>query len=112
MGKAVALFCLFVLLGCEETRRGVTLDHLDCPDALAAAVLACIEKGNPMSDEEGEDLVRQCESTFKHILCKPVMGVRMKRQYAPYVPCLKVRDPLSVQACIDAGWRPPVKAAP
>lgn len=28
-----------------------------------AWVLACIANGNPMSDEEGEDLVEQCEQT-------------------------------------------------
>lgn len=31
---------------------------------LVEATLACIKVGNPMSDEEGEDLVEQCEATM------------------------------------------------
>lgn len=30
-------------------------------------IIACVAAGNPMSDEEGEDLVAQCEKTAKHL---------------------------------------------
>ena len=37
--------------------------------ALTDAVIACAKAGNPMSDEEGEDLVAQCEKTMARAVC-------------------------------------------
>jgi len=38
-------------------------------EKLADWTLRCIERGNPMSDEEGEDLVEQCEESGVRIVC-------------------------------------------
>ena len=38
----------------------------------AKFIIDCAKAANPMSDEEGEDLVRQCEETSAHLFCKKV----------------------------------------
>lgn len=38
----------------------------------AKFIIDCAKAANPMSDEEGEDLVRQCEETSEHLFCKKV----------------------------------------
>lgn len=37
--------------------------------AVAEFVLECAKAANPHSDEEGEDLVLQCERTALHLFC-------------------------------------------
>lgn len=62
--KRLALLIAVFVVGCngQPVRRVVwrqaaaTAEHQEW-------LLGCIEKGNPMSDEEGEDLVKQCEQT-------------------------------------------------
>ena len=36
---------------------------------LSEFVLTCAKNANPLSDEEGEDLVKQCEKTGRRIIC-------------------------------------------
>lgn len=36
----------------------------------AKFIVDCAKAANPMSDEEGEDLVRQCDITSKHLFCE------------------------------------------
>lgn len=38
----------------------------------AKFIVDCAKAANPMSDEEGEDLVRQCDITSKHLFCEYV----------------------------------------
>lgn len=47
---------------------------------LSSFILECIKNGNPMSDEEPEDLVEQCEYTGKDVVC-PTRCV--KKIYVP-----------------------------
>lgn len=50
-----------------------------CPTAeLSRAVIECAQAANPMSDEEGEDLVAQCEETMRRTYCEwRDVGVRV-----------------------------------
>ena len=71
-GKHVALLALFLLLGCENEFR--TRFEPDCQEAaererFAKLIVDCTAAGNPKSDEEGEDLVAQCESTARRAVC-------------------------------------------
>jgi hypothetical protein len=38
----------------------------------AKFIIECAKAANPMSDEEGEDLVRQCEQTSLELFCERV----------------------------------------
>ena len=41
-------------------------------DKRAEFIINCAKAANPMSDEEGEDLVIQCERTSRHLFCDEV----------------------------------------
>ena len=41
-------------------------------DKRAEFILNCAKAANPMSDEEGEDLVKQCEKTSYDLFCEYV----------------------------------------
>ena len=41
-------------------------------DNRAEFIINCAKAANPMSDEEGEDLVLQCERTSRHLFCDEV----------------------------------------
>ena len=38
-------------------------------ERLSAFIIKCAEAANPLSDEEGEDLVYQCERTGENVIC-------------------------------------------
>lgn len=84
----VALSLFLVLSGCEEDNRKYPprgyicddgyirclpkdLKKLTCDNSKQAAfIINCAKAANPLSDEEGEDLVAQCERTSEHLFCK------------------------------------------
>ena len=41
-------------------------------DKRAEFIINCAKAANPMSDEEGEDLVIQCERTSRHLFCDEI----------------------------------------
>ena len=41
-------------------------------DKRAEFIINCAKAANPMSDEEGEDLVEQCERTSRNLFCESV----------------------------------------
>lgn len=41
-------------------------------DKRAEFIINCAKAANPMSDEEGEDLVLQCESTSRDLFCDEI----------------------------------------
>ena len=74
MVKHIAVLLVGGLAGCGIKRWAETRHERICstPDergALAAGILACVKNGNPMSDEEGEDLVKQCELSMTNTVC-------------------------------------------
>lgn len=76
--KLLSIVTLFLLAACvdysEPEKRGMRpiCSADDDRERLADFILACVKNGNPMSDEEGEDLVRQCERTGENVVCPTV----------------------------------------
>ena len=82
------IFGLFLMLmGCNENERVSPPDGYRClsnctkgteafkdtcaeTDKLAKFIVDCARAANPMSDEEGEDLVNECGSQARIIYCK------------------------------------------
>ncbi len=55
----------------EVTKTAIS-NTTDCrgkSNGLIEFTLSCIKNGNPMSDEEGEDLVAECRKTAKEFFC-------------------------------------------
>jgi hypothetical protein len=52
---------LLALTGCQGYLSFETIVPPACASRYAETVTACAQAGNPLSDEEGEDLVRQCQ---------------------------------------------------
>lgn len=65
---------LILMIGCSTTtgvERSYRNSCLTVSDrkVLADFILQCARNANPMSDEEGEDLVIQCERTGLRTIC-------------------------------------------
>jgi len=77
--KMLLIVLLLGLMSCQKyelTRGSIE----ECQrDKLAEFVLKCAEVANPMSDEEGEDLVQQCEWTGRSIFCKSIKVTCMSK---------------------------------
>ena len=76
MNKKLIFFLTIVLCGCEP--KGIDLEKVsyrpvclteESKTKLAKFIVDCAKSANPMSDEEGEDLVKQCELTGKETIC-------------------------------------------
>lgn len=64
---------LLLVAGCGEAGTFTRMEH-ECRDpadrkAAAECLVKCNESANPKSDEEGEDLARQCSLECQEILC-------------------------------------------
>ncbi len=96
------LFLLLFLVGCDkESTTVMRSQSTDCVtkedrERLAVFIVECAKAANPMSDEEGEDLVAQCESSGKNTLCPSVEtcqtvydpgGFMSHKQYRGWGPC-------------------------
>jgi len=71
--KSIMFLALLALTGCGDT-TGFRTENL-CPPAdkgLRDFIIECAKVANPMSDEEGEDLVQQCEFTGERVMCPKV----------------------------------------
>lgn len=84
--KKLIFGLFFVLAGCNDPKATVPDGYQcygDCnvgdqafkdtcqdADKLAKFVVDCARAANPMSDEEGEDLVRECGNQSRSIFCK------------------------------------------
>lgn len=72
---SLVVIVLFFVIGCgdnlptEETRIADIPYCEDHRTQLADFVLTCALNANPKSDEEGEDLVEQCEKTGLKVVC-------------------------------------------
>lgn len=72
-------------------------------DRAARFVIDCAAAGNPKSDEEGEDLVWQCERTARALFGVTRWSVSIAAYQ--YIPCETADGPRLV-ACRRAGWKP------
>lgn len=70
----IVLICL-LLIGCGKSPMVVYDSVYECnnKEIVVDKMNECIKNGNPLSDEEGEDLVIQCEESIKRILCERVI---------------------------------------
>jgi hypothetical protein len=75
----------------------------DTGERRAAFVLECTAAGNPYSDEEGEDLVSQCEMTARSLFCEFVAVACWE---GGCTPCSVTRQPDELAACRAAGALP------
>jgi hypothetical protein len=71
------LFLVLFLVGCSENYEHNVRYEPSCVSAadrkwLAEFIVKCSEAANPKSDEEGEDLVKQCEWTGRRTICPTV----------------------------------------
>ena len=76
----IILNIIFVV-GCEGSTRVEVSSENVCLQSedrknLAKFIIDCAKAANPMSDEEGEDLVKQCEWTGIKTICPPVKVCR------------------------------------
>jgi hypothetical protein len=68
--KMIYLIAVAFLCGCGD-QTYMRIEN-ECPPgdkALVSFILTCAKNANPLSDEEGEDLVLQCEHTGKRVVC-------------------------------------------
>jgi hypothetical protein len=102
----IAALALALALACEPSQSVVTRTACfpDTGERRAAFVLECTAAGNPYSDEEGEDLVAQCDETAQGLFCGPVAVVCWKGSCKP---CSTTGINIEVEACRAAGALPP-----
>jgi hypothetical protein len=109
------LFLLFLLVGCDPT---VTVTF-ECVEYTRESMreqadwtLTCINNGNPKSDEEGEDLVIQCERSSQALL-PPVCArsdfvvEEFGNGYRDKKNCAVISGSHLIDACKAAGWKKP-----
>jgi hypothetical protein len=95
-----------VIAGCAPGEPRLRYEH-ECTtpeqaEKLAPWLLKCIEAANPMSDEEPEDWIAQCERTGIKTLCSrvPIVAYQSCRSCAwQYVPCTVITDERLKQVC-------------
>ena len=92
---------IFMVVGCTGSHSIIRSTMKECSTKeekkeLADFVIKCNESANPKSDEEGEDLVIQCERTGRNILCPTIQvcrevtdpgGFMSTKIYGDYGPC-------------------------
>ena len=77
------VFCFAMIFGIGKFAYDTTAERKDqrkwrwheiCKnnDKRAEFIINCAKVANPMSDEEGEDLVKQCERTSYNLFCEQV----------------------------------------
>jgi hypothetical protein len=80
---AFGVFCFAMIFGVGKIAYDTTAErkaqskwtwHRICKnnDKRAEFIINCAKAANPMSDEEGEDLVKQCERTSYDLFCEYV----------------------------------------
>ena len=74
--KYLIVVLILLITGCSESPVSILMDYsIQGSDKAAEFILTCTKNANPMSDEEGEDLVHGCEQTAKRLYGKPVYYV-------------------------------------
>ena len=61
------IVAVLALAACEDVKKVSSKTEIVDSDKAARFIVDCAKAANPMSDEEGEDLVYQCELTAKKI---------------------------------------------
>jgi len=104
------LAILAVLLSCTDEKYMEIREFQHCPDAnadkITSFIIDCANAANPMSDEEGEDLVSQCAYRARQLYCSGqpyifyVSGHRIKRS----LPCSVAVTADEIKLCASVGY--------
>ncbi len=98
-----------VPLGSKEYPPEIIVgEYLDCSEnksEVAKFIVDCAKAANPMSDEEGEDLVEACDKSAKSIFCKEVNGFcyRTNGRSSAFKPCSEALTFSEKEACGKVG---------
>jgi hypothetical protein len=95
-----ASLVLVVACGIEKSTPRTDMQVACYPETTerrASFVIDCAKAANPLSDEEGEDLVKQCQKTAEELFCSKEKHVEVS-DYR-WIPCNVVTDPRSKEAC-------------
>jgi hypothetical protein len=104
-----ALAMALALTGCVRDRAELhCLEPATGPEVMAA-ITACAEAANPKSDEEGEDLVAQCERTARETLCRREAWM-VGNHSDDYRPCSAGLTAAQLDVCRAYGWPSPPPA--
>lgn len=102
--KYLAISLLALTVGCNT----YNVERKCLPDETRQAerakfVIKCAVAANPMSDEEGEDLVAECLDSADEIFCSRVWAVSKDGSGWHWVPCQHASQ-RAQYACRQAGW--------
>lgn len=67
MKKLTLLLCFLMLTACNDVKKVSSKIEISDIGNASTFIIECAKAANPMSDEEGEDLVRQCEITAESL---------------------------------------------
>ena len=99
---------LFAASGCEQVIPRVTFSYekvcsKEQTIAVTDFVLQCAKNANPLSDEEGEDLVRECRYSGEEIICPPVPSFMFCQSVnggcSPAMPCTQASTAEEKETC-------------
>ncbi len=94
--------CLLALtFACADyppSLSSITVCDSQTAERRAEFIVQCSTAANPHSDEEGEDLVSQCEKTAKNLFCRKEKSLYYHDTYSR-VPCSLVKDPVGMKVC-------------
>lgn len=88
--KNIFIFCIFII-ACDRQTIFYQEVCKSNPEQ-QKWVLECISNGNPMSDEEGEDLVKQCEISSRALFkdnCELKAYCKVNGNLSPIEDCNK-----------------------
>jgi hypothetical protein len=93
----------FLLIACDADVPVAyrPLCDVETAERRAAFIIDCARAANPLSDEEGEDLVHQCQKTAEGLMCPSSPYVYLGDYH--WEPCAMVKnDPRCIAALREA----------
>ena len=107
MKVSLFLFIALIVSGCFDRKLVSGFIYVCDKEPLRKDILECIEKGNPKSDEEPEDLVSACNSVFRVIHCtEQIRSFRYLDRSSSYchsdsIPCTEAKTQEEKRLCAD-----------
>lgn len=101
MIKFAAIGLLVLTAACADsppTLTTVTVCSPETAERRATFIVQCSTAANPHSDEEGEDLVSQCETTATNLFCAEEPALYFHDTYSR-VPCSRAKNDLERKVC-------------
>jgi hypothetical protein len=113
MKLVLLLTTILIFIGCEgKINISTTVDNIIPQDKTIVAsefILTCAKNANPLSDEEGEDLVKQCQFTAEKIFGIPKVFFCYSTARGCFtsqrVDCNLARTIREKEACMKLGWK-------